>query len=484
MPMKSNIHRACILVIITLVLLVPTNQISAEKSLSSISLSASLLNETIVLEGRIDPHHLARVTVELTKPDNETVILHTMSDLYGYYKVLYSPASHGQYTAISSWEGDEDHLGAKSVAAKFIVGIFGLEESKEFQEKYQDTESFSISVTQIASNVIGLSQAIEFDWRIFGINSFGEKGHTNIHCMDDRHIERPKEEEWMIHYRSDIISEPIKNYEPDGFHDFIMPKSAGIFYCRVHATDGTRNVLSSVYAIEVLDLKQLLEPKPKGRLSFDKVSYEITDRPIIRYDASSLNKNHDTIDIVTAKFWTDSDIGGVGLTLRETSYDSGIFEEIVSFCFDGGCGSRLRAQEGDLVTVYVPSTGAVAHAVIQGKTVPLAQRVSVAEMGIVDEEGKMVDKIIANEEFFIRAKLINNLNRYQEMRFIVQVKDTKDATVLLASQKVTLPPLSSLTINQLWMPMESSPYTVEVMIWQNFGHPIPLAQQKVLQIPM
>ena len=65
-----------------------------------------------------------------------------------------------------------------------------------------------------------------------------------------------------------------------------------------------------------------------------------------------LDKNPDVIDTKSGNVFSDSDSGGISITLHETGEATGVFETTVFFTADDkSTGSLLRVSEGDTVTV-------------------------------------------------------------------------------------------------------------------------------------
>ena len=64
-----------------------------------------------------------------------------------------------------------------------------------------------------------------------------------------------------------------------------------------------------------------------------------------------MNWDPENVDNFDVDVWSDSDAGGISLTLTETNEATGIFEGSVTFTTDDeSAGHRLRAAEGDTVT--------------------------------------------------------------------------------------------------------------------------------------
>ena len=63
-----------------------------------------------------------------------------------------------------------------------------------------------------------------------------------------------------------------------------------------------------------------------------------------------MNLNPEAVDNFDVNVWSDSDVGGISLTVTETNAATGIFEGTVFFDDDSiSSGHRLNVEEGDTV---------------------------------------------------------------------------------------------------------------------------------------
>ena len=107
--------------------------------------------------------------------------------------------------------------------------------------------------------------------------------------------------------------------------------------------------------------------------------------------------------------------------------------------------------------------------------------VSSARGNTVLKQANPICNLTVEQEVFIQTELTNNQKKDQEVRFIVQIKDSGNLTAFLTSKRIMLPPLTSLTIDQPWIPATRDQYSIETMVWQNFENPVPLAEPEHLQ---
>ncbi len=83
----------------------------------------------------------------------------------------------------------------------------------------------------------------------------------------------------------------------------------------------------------------------------DSVYNPFNGSGVVRVIDPDMDLSPDNLDSFDVDVWSDSDAGGIDLTVVETDVDSGVFEGRVVFTlFDESSGHRLRVAEGDTVT--------------------------------------------------------------------------------------------------------------------------------------
>ncbi|MGH9910607.1 MAG: hypothetical protein ACRD32_08200, partial [Nitrososphaerales archaeon] len=140
-----------------------------------------------------------------------------------------------------------------------------------------------------------------------------------------------------------------------------------------------------------------------GEVSFLEASYPATGQGIVRVVDPDLNLNPEAVDNFDIDVWSDSDSGGIDLTVTETNEATGIFEGTVFFTVsDDSSGHRLRVAEGDTVTAEYedntlpsPYTTAdeleIAATTFIGSIVPPLERAPASNPRIVDAFGNELD---------------------------------------------------------------------------------------------
>jgi hypothetical protein len=85
-------------------------------------------------------------------------------------------------------------------------------------------------------------------------------------------------------------------------------------------------------------------------MSWDKNTYALNHNPFIRIIEPDMKMDPNVIDSFSIHVWSDSDAGGIDLTVTETDKNTGIFEGTVSLTTtDESSGHRLRVTGGDSI---------------------------------------------------------------------------------------------------------------------------------------
>ena len=88
-----------------------------------------------------------------------------------------------------------------------------------------------------------------------------------------------------------------------------------------------------------------------GEVQWLEASYPASGTGVLRIIDPDMNLNPESVDNFKVAVYSDSDSGGIALTVNETNEATGIFEGTVFFTItDGSSGHRLRVAEGDTVT--------------------------------------------------------------------------------------------------------------------------------------
>ena len=224
-----------------------------------------------------------------------------------------------------------------------------------------------------------------------------------------------------------------------------------------------------------------------GEVQWLEASYPASGTGVVRVIDPDLNLNPEAVDNFNVDVWSDSDAGGIDLTVTETNEATGIFEGTVNFTVTAeSTGHRLRVAEGDTVTAeYEDNTlpdpyntsdvlDITATSLI-GTVVPPLERVIMNNLRTLNAFGNSVDSIAVDQQVQISIDLSNGQDREQPFAYLVQVQDANGVTVSLSWTAGTLGEGQSFSQSVSWTPLQSGSYTATAFAWEALDSPTALA---------
>jgi hypothetical protein len=224
-----------------------------------------------------------------------------------------------------------------------------------------------------------------------------------------------------------------------------------------------------------------------GEVSWLEASYPASGTGVVRVIDPDMNLNPEAVDNFAVDVWSDTDSGGIDLTVTETNEATGIFEGTVFFTTtDDSSGHRLRVAEGDTVTAEYqdntlpdPYTTAdeldIAGTAFIGTVVPPLERAPASNARVVDAFGNTLDEVSVDQQVQIAADLTNGQDREQTFAYLVQIQDENGVTVSLSWLEGSLSAGQSFTAAQSWTPTSSGTYTATVFVWESLTNPTALS---------
>jgi len=224
-----------------------------------------------------------------------------------------------------------------------------------------------------------------------------------------------------------------------------------------------------------------------GEVQWLEASYPASGTGVIRTIDPDMNLNPESVDNFKIQVYSDSDAGGIELTVTETNEATGIFEGTVFFTVtDSSSGGRLRVSEGDTVTAkYLDNTLpapyntsdelAITATTLIGTLVPPLERAPAANLRTMDAFKNSISTVSVDQQVQIGADLSNGQDRVQEFAYLVQVQNDSGVTVSLAWITGTLVEGQQFSPALSWIPEESGTYTVTAFVWESVDNPTALS---------
>ena len=231
-----------------------------------------------------------------------------------------------------------------------------------------------------------------------------------------------------------------------------------------------------------------------GDIQWQESNYSSTGTGLIRVIDPDMNLNPEAIDNFDIDVWSDSDVGGIDITVTETGEMTGIFEGSVFFTTTSkSSGNRLLVSQGDIITAeYEDNTLPNPYAIADelnisaitsiGEIISNLQTISVDNASVSDRLGNLLSEISVDQQFQITADLQNNTFKNQPFTYLVQIRDSDEVTVHLAWITGMLTPGQVLSPSLSWSSQNPGTYDVTTFVWKSLSDPAPLSSPASLVI--
>ena len=224
-----------------------------------------------------------------------------------------------------------------------------------------------------------------------------------------------------------------------------------------------------------------------GEVQWLEASYPASGTGVVRVIDPDMNLDPEAVDNFDVDVWSDSDAGGIDLTVTETNEATGIFEGTVFFTtLDESSGHRLRVSEGDTVTAEYedntlpdPYTTAdeldITATSLIGTVVPPLERAPIVSCRVVDSFGNTLSNVSVDQQVQITCDLANGQDREQPFAYLVQIQDENAVTVQLAWITGSLSSGQSFSPALSWIPEQAGAYDATTFVWESIDNPTALS---------
>ncbi len=232
----------------------------------------------------------------------------------------------------------------------------------------------------------------------------------------------------------------------------------------------------------------------QGNIQWLQPNYPVNSQAILQITDPDMNLNPDAIDKFDTSVWSDSDSGGIKLTMTETGPNTGIFQGAVTLTTDlSSSGNRLHVSSGDTVTAeYIDRTLPSPHppsdqmrltaTTTVGTVLAPLEQAALSNARIVDSTGKSLSQVHVNQQIQVVSDVTNQQNKDQPFAYLVQIQDNNGITVSLSWITGSMEPGQTLNLGQSWLPTAAGTYTAQIFVWQSISSPNALSPSLPLQI--
>ena len=203
------------------------------------------------------------------------------------------------------------------------------------------------------------------------------------------------------------------------------------------------------------------------------------------------NTDGESVDSVTVKITSDSDVVGMTTTLLETGPNTGVFRGTISTATGVSAGSITVKTGDNIMAKYTDKYPAdyadrVKQVVDPSKDFTFVIPVGVAAGGDVtatsaanpvlkDFSGKDVTEVTSGQQVVLSSTVTNNQDTVRPFAAIVEVRNADGETVYLQWQQGTLNANGSTNIGLSWTPDASGTYTARTFVVTNISSPAALS---------
>lgn len=229
-----------------------------------------------------------------------------------------------------------------------------------------------------------------------------------------------------------------------------------------------------------------------GEIQWLEPSYSRESMGSVRVIDPDMNMNPNEIEEFKIRVWSDSDVKGLWLTVRETGKASGIFDGQVKLSAKK-TDDCLMVQDGDTITAeYKDKTLPDPYTLkdelkitatsIIGSILPPFERISIKNYNLTDEDGVVVKNIEVKQKINISATLIHQQQKSQPFVFLANIKDESGITTQNPFITGLFTTKTGMTLQLPWIPQNPGNYTVNLFVLESITNPDALSAVLPLKI--
>lgn len=219
---------------------------------------------------------------------------------------------------------------------------------------------------------------------------------------------------------------------------------------------------------------------------------------------SDMNKHSAVIDYIWIDVHSDSDGVGFRMTLFETDFDSGVFENDVIFAGTAPSGGGfLHTVDGDTITAkyvdrnfpsdyeserrnIVVAEGKIemfATAIVGGSSPPL-ERAPASNFQVLDIGKNPIDDnlVLVGQQIRLVSDLESQMERVQPFAYLVQILNEQNQVESLSWVTGNLTSFQKVNLGVTWIPLKEGKYYATVFVWGSIDNPTALSPPLPMEI--
>jgi len=108
---------------------------------------------------------------------------------------------------------------------------------------------------------------------------------------------------------------------------------------------------------------------------------------------------------------------------------------------------------------------------------PVSEKISLSNLQMVDQLGSRMSGVSVGEQVVLQSSVRNNQGIEQKFAYIMQIKDSDGATVMIAWINGEIPSGKTFDVGLSWIPENKGSYKADVFVWQSVANPLPLSSK-------
>ena len=227
-----------------------------------------------------------------------------------------------------------------------------------------------------------------------------------------------------------------------------------------------------------------------GTINFIEDIFFLENSAMVSIVDADMNLNPESIDNLSVKIFSDSDVAGINVNAIETSESSGSFIATISLSQNShSSGNKLYTLPGDTIFAQyddytlpqpysISDSLSIETSASVDSPIPLIKRIENSQIVFSDGLGNTLESFSPNSQMQIVGTILNNHDFIQEFVYVFQIKNDENIVESLSWIQGSISSKQSLDISQSWSPKKSGVYEIETFVWSSINDPTSLSLSK------